>query len=99
MGLPERIALIMTESRIIKLPVEAPPGLTPEKMLAFKLAVARKVRNKTQSDLGQAIGDYFSSIALSKDTIYRWEKDGNIPGCYLGAIASVLNIDFEFFRV
>ena len=90
----------MTDSRIIRLPIEVPGGLTPEKMLAFKLKIARNVRGKTQTELGEAVGSYFNSVPVATDTISRWENGkSTIPGFCLGAISSVLNIDFEFFKV
>jgi transcriptional regulator with XRE-family HTH domain len=81
------------------LAVEIPPGSTPEAALRIKLKKARALAELSQAELGRLMGRHHNYPSVSGDTIYYWEKTGNIPGTALGAIAAATGTPWEYWRI
>lgn len=67
--------------------------------MASILRGVRAEKKITQGQLGTLIGRYFASSAIPQQTISRWESEGTVPGCYLGAIAQVCGVNPERMMV
>ncbi|NEZ65529.1 XRE family transcriptional regulator [Leptolyngbyaceae cyanobacterium CCMR0082] len=66
---------------------------TPENRMAALLRGVRAEAGLKQTELGALIGVDLRTPPVGQKTISRWESDGTVPGCYLGAIARVCRVD------
>lgn len=83
----------------VALHVDIPVGALPQAVMRIKIRKARLVAELSQAELGQAIGTHLNQPPITFQTVYRWEKTGEVPGYYLGAIAAATGVAFEFFKV
>lgn len=81
------------------LAVEIPPGSTPEVALRIKLRKARLLAELSQVELGRLMGSHHNYPAVSGQTIYYWERTGNIPATALGAIAAATDTPWDYWRI
>lgn len=61
--------------------------------MAAKFRGVRAEAGLTQTELGALLGVELKIAPVGQMTISRWENDGTVPGCYLGAIARVCRVD------
>ncbi|NEZ59463.1 helix-turn-helix domain-containing protein [Adonisia turfae] len=66
---------------------------TPETRMAALLRGVRAEAGLKQTELGVLIGAELKIAPVGQMTISRWENDGTVPGCYLGAISRVCRVD------
>jgi DNA-binding XRE family transcriptional regulator len=76
-----------------------PDGALPETVLRMRIIAARKVAMLTQAEMGRAIGNHHNIPAIPQHTVWHWEKTGNVPAVYLGAIAKACGVEFEYFNI
>ena len=72
---------------------------TPELKMAATLRGVRAEANISQEQMGILIGRNLCVPAIGQKTISRWESEGTVPGCYLGAIAQVCGVSAERLMV
>lgn len=72
---------------------------TPEEKMAAIVRGVRAELNVSQTELGVRIGRNLCIPAIPQGTISDWEIKGNVPGCYLGAIAQVCGVPAERMMV
>jgi DNA-binding XRE family transcriptional regulator len=53
----------------------------------------------SQAELGAMIGRHHNHPAIARQTIYLWEKTGNIPATALGAISAATGTPWEYWRI
>ena len=68
---------------------------TPETRMAALLRSVRAEAGLKQTELGALIGVDLRTPPVGQKTISRWESDGTVPGCYLGAISRVCQVNVE----
>lgn len=85
------------DSTLLEVPI--PADALPETVLRMRVVAARKVAMLTQAEMGRLIGRHHNIPAIPQHTIWHWEKTGNIPAIYLGAIAAACGVEFDFFRI
>jgi hypothetical protein len=96
-GINDTVPKLMTETSLLE--VHIPDGALPEEKLRRKLKAARAVSGLTLEELGRLIGHHHNTPPASRQRVWKWEQDGEIPGYYLGAIAAACGVPFDFFRV